>query len=79
MIDSLKDQLNHAQGVAELATSVICSLIALIESQDIDISDVECSVCTEGDQQIDNKITLRQLTNVVLDELNTVKVLEGVE
>lgn len=79
MIDSLKDQLSHAHGVAELATSVIRSLIALLESQDIDISDVECSICTEGDQQVGKKITLRQLTNVVLDELNTVKVLEGVE
>lgn len=45
-MNTLKEQLDHAQGVAELATSVICSLIALIESQDIDISDVECSVCT---------------------------------
>ena len=78
-MNTLKEQLDHAHGVAELATSVIRSLIALLESQDIDISDVECSVCTEGDQQIGNKITLRQLTNVVLDELNTVKVLEGVE
>lgn len=38
----LKEQLDHAHGVAELATSVISSLIALLESQEIDISDVEC-------------------------------------
>ncbi|MFW1967970.1 hypothetical protein ACG95P_12985 [Acinetobacter guillouiae] len=79
MNQSFKTQLDHAQGVAELATSVISSFITLLESQDIDISDVECSVCTENNQQIGNKITLRKLTNVVLDELNTVKVLEGVE
>lgn len=79
MNQSLKTQLDHAQGVAELATSVISSFITLLESQDIDISDVECSVCTEGDQQVGNKITLRQLTNVVLDELGKVKALDGVE
>lgn len=78
-MNTLKEQLDHAHGVAELATSVISSLIALLESQEIDISDVECSVRTEDDQQVGNKITLRQLTNVVLDELGKVKVLDGVE
>lgn len=78
-MNTLKEQLDHAQGVAELATSVISSLIALIDSQGVDISDVECSICNENNQQVGNKITLRQLTNVVLDELGKVKVLEGVE
>lgn len=79
MIDSLKHQLNHAHSVAELATSVISSLITVLDSQGVDISDVECSVCNENNQQIGNKITLRQLTNVVLDELSKVKAVEGVE
>lgn len=78
-MNTLKEQLDRAHGVAELATSVISSLIALLESQEIDISDVECSVRTEDDQQVGNKITLRQLTNFVLDELGKVKVLDGVE
>lgn len=78
-MNTLKEQSDHAHSVAELATSVISSLIALLESQEIDISDVECSVRTEDDQQVGNKITLRQLTNVVLDELGKVKVLDGVE
>lgn len=78
-MNTLKEQLDHAHGVAELATSVISSLITLLDSQGVDISDVECSVCNENNQQMGNKITLRQLTNVVLDELSKVKAVDGVE
>lgn len=65
--------INHTQGIAELAIVVINSLTSFIESQDIDISEVECSIQSDECQPLGNKFSLLQLIDVVLDKLSLIK------